>query len=171
MDAAAIERALVRISHEVYEKNEAQASAIIILGIPARGDVLAARIASFLKRDHGLQAPLGILDITMYRDDVGSKPTLPKPMDIPGSLDGKIVILVDDVLFTGRSVRAAMSALVDYGRPQAVQLAVLVDRGHRELPIRADYVGKNIPTTAAAHVRVEIAEMDGQDRVVLEAGA
>jgi len=168
MDAAAIEKALVRISHEIFEKNGQQAAAIVLLGIPARGDTIAQRIAIFLKRDHGVEAPVGVLDITLHRDDVGTKPSLPKVTQIPGSMEGKIVVLVDDVLYTGRSVRAAMDALAGYGRPQAIQLAVLVDRGHRELPIRADYVGKNIPTTAAAHVRVQIAEEGGIDQVILE---
>ena len=168
MDAVAIERSLVRIAHEIHEKNREQWADVLLLGIPARGDVLAKRITEFLNRDHGVKAPLGVLDITLHRDDVGTKPVLPKTTDIPGSIDGKIVILVDDVLFTGRSVRAAMDALVDYGRPQAIQLAVLVDRGHRELPIKPDYVGKNIPTTTGSNVKVEITEVDGRDQVVLE---
>jgi len=168
MDAPAIERTLVRIAHEINEKNQGALDTIVLLGIPARGDALARRLAGFLGRDHRVAPPVGTLDITFHRDDVGQKPAVPKTTNIPGSLDGKIVILVDDVLFTGRSVRAALDALNDFGRPKAVQLAVLVDRGHRELPIRADYVGKNIPTPNGANVRVEIAELDGQDQVVLE---
>lgn len=171
MDAATIERSLVRIAHEIHEKNRAQLDAVVILGIPARGDVLAKRIAGFLNRDHNVNAALGVIDITLHRDDVGAKPVLPKTTDIPGSIEGKVVVLVDDVLFTGRSVRAAMDALVEYGRPQAIQLAVLVDRGHRELPIKPDYVGKNIPTTTASHIKVEVAEVDGHDRVILEKAA
>lgn len=168
MDAGAIEKALIRIAHEIFEKNRDRTADVVILGIPARGDSLAARVAAFLKRDHGVDAPLGALDITFHRDDVGSKPSLPKQTNIPGSMDGKVVVLVDDVLFTGRSVRAAMDALVGYGRPRAIQLAVLVDRGHRELPIRADYVGKNVPTSPQANVRVQVAETDGQDQVLVE---
>ena len=168
MDAAAIEKALIRISHEIFEKNGDRIADVVVLGIPARGDVLAARVAGFLKRDHSIEAPLGALDITFHRDDVGSKLSVPKQTNIPGSMDGKVVVLVDDVLYTGRSVRAAMDALVGYGRPRAIQLAVLVDRGHRELPIRADYVGKNVPTSPQANVKVQIAESDGTDRVLVE---
>ncbi len=169
LDREGIERSLIRIAHEIFEKNRPNADRLMLLGIPARGDVLASRLRGALAHEHGIEVPLGILDITFHRDDVGSKASLPKATDIPGSVDGKTVVLVDDVLFTGRSVRAAMDALVDYGRPAAVQLAVLVDRGHRELPIKADYVGKNVPTSSGANVRVEIAEVDGEDRVVLEA--
>jgi pyrimidine operon attenuation protein/uracil phosphoribosyltransferase len=168
LDADAVRRALTRISHEIHEKNGAQMADVILLGIPARGDVLARRLRECLERDHGAHVPLGVLDLTFHRDDVGGKAALPKTTSIPGSVDGKVVVLVDDVLFTGRSVRAALDALVDYGRPKAVQLAVLVDRGHRELPIKADYVGKNVPTELDANVKVEVAEVDGQDRVLLE---
>lgn len=170
MDTAAIERSLIRIAHEIHEKNRDRWDSVVILGIPARGDDLAGRLVQYLKRDREKPPALGVLDITFHRDDVGEKPALPKATNIPGSVDGKIVVLVDDVLFTGRSVRAAMDALVDYGRPKAIQLAVLVDRGHRELPIRPDFVGKNIPTDPGANIRVETAETDGCDRVVLEGG-
>jgi len=168
MDAAAIDRALVRMAHEIHEKNPDRMADLLLIGIPKRGDVLARRIAAALERACGTAVPVGVLDITMYRDDIGSKASIPKPSDLPGSIDGKTIVLVDDVLFTGRSVRAAMDALIDFGRPKAIQLAVLVDRGHRELPIRADYVGKNIPTAPDANVKVELKEEDGSDRVLLE---
>ena len=171
MDGESIRRALTRISHEIHEKNGGAMADVILLGIPARGDVLARRLMECLERDHGIRVPLGVLDITFHRDDVGGKAALPKAMTIPGSVNGKVVVLVDDVLFTGRSVRAALDALVDYGRPRAVQLAVLVDRGHRELPIKADYVGKHVPTTAGANVKGPVVETDGQDQVLLEGPA
>lgn len=168
LDAAGIERALVRMAHEIHEKNPDRLQDLLLIGIPKRGDVLARRIAAALERASGAAVPVGVLDITMYRDDIGSRASVPKPSDLPGSIDGKTIVLVDDVLFTGRSVRAAMDALIDFGRPRAIQLAVLVDRGHREFPIRADYVGKNIPTAPDANVKVELKEEDGVDRVVLE---
>jgi pyrimidine operon attenuation protein/uracil phosphoribosyltransferase len=171
MDAAAVEKAVVRIAHEIREKNAGVLSDLLLIGILKRGDVLGRRIAAAMARQDRFGAtpvPAGSLDITLYRDDIGTKPAIPRPTDLPGSVDGRIVVLVDDVLFTGRSVRAAMDALVDFGRPAAIQLAVLVDRGHRELPIRPDYVGKNVPTAEAANVRVELTETDGRDRVVLE---
>ncbi len=170
LDAAGIDRAMVRIAHEIHEKNPGRLADLVLIGIPKRGDTLARRIAAVLARDHAVVAPVGVLDITMYRDDIGSRASLPKPSDLPGSIDGKTIVLVDDVLYTGRSVRAAMDALIDFGRPKAIQLAVLVDRGHRELPIRADYVGKNIPTAPGANVKVELKEDDGAEQVLVEEG-
>ncbi len=171
MDATAIEKALVRISHEIIETNKEDLDRVVLLGIPARGDVLAMRLQNMLKEHSGKEVFLGTLDITFHRDDLTGKAPIPRQTDIPGSMDGKVVILVDDVLFTGRSTRAAMDALVDWGRPLAIRLAVLVDRGHRELPIKADYVGKNIPTKQGANVRVELRESDGREQVVVEEGA
>ncbi len=171
MDAPAIERALIRLSREIEEKNRDSLSQLVVLGIPNRGDELGRRIAEEISRHTGVKVPFGVLDITMYRDDVGTRAAVPRPSAVPVPLDDRIVVLVDDVLFTGRSVRAAMDALADLGRPRAVQLAVLVDRGHRELMIKADFVGKNVPTAHDANVRVELQATDGADRVVLEGGA
>jgi pyrimidine operon attenuation protein/uracil phosphoribosyltransferase len=168
LDAVAIQRSLVRMAHEIHEANHTRWADVIIVGMRARGDILAKRMADFLKRDAGVGVPMGSLDITLYRDDVGTKAKLPGPTVIPGSVNGKIVVIVDDVLFTGRSIRAAMDALMDYGRPAAIRLAVLVDRGHRELPIRPDHVGKNIPTAPGSNIKVEVVEVDGRDQVVLE---
>jgi pyrimidine operon attenuation protein/uracil phosphoribosyltransferase len=168
MDPMAMEKALIRMAHEIWERNRAEGDKLLILGIPARGDILAKRIAGFMEKDAGKPVPCGILDITFYRDDVGSKASKPKKSDIPVPVDGKIIVLVDDVLFTGRSVRAAMDALVDLGRPKAIQLAVLVDRGHREVPIKADFVGKNVPTQENTTVKVTLKETDGTEAVVLE---
>jgi len=168
MDAAAMERSLVRIAHEIHERNAERWTDVVLVGMRARGDLLARRMAEYLERDRKVRVPVGALDITLYRDDVGTRSALPKSTEIPGSVDGKTIVVVDDVLFTGRSIRAAMDALMDYGRPRAIQLAVLVDRGHRELPIRPDYVGKNIPTPASSNVQVEVAEVDGRDQVTLE---
>jgi pyrimidine operon attenuation protein/uracil phosphoribosyltransferase len=168
MDATAIDRALVRIAHEIVERNPDHLNDLVLIGIPKRGDNLARRIAASIGKNAGIAVPVGVLDITMYRDDIGSRASIPKPSDLPGSIDGKTVVLVDDVLFTGRSVRAALDAVVDFGRPRSVQLAVLVDRGHREFPIRADYAGKNLPTPSGANVKVELSETDGRDQVLLE---
>lgn len=168
MDAATIEKALFRISHEIVESNREYPSDIVLLGIPKRGDDLAKRLQSLIKAHSGLDVALGILDITFHRDDLSGKAPIPRQTAIPGSMDGKVVILVDDVLFTGRSTRAAMDALVDWGRPRYIRLAVLVDRGHRELPVKADYVGKNIPTKLDWNVKVELKETDGRDQVTVE---
>ena len=141
------------------------------MGIRARGDLIATRLHEAIRRNEDVDIPLGSLDITLYRDDltrIGHAPVVRESV-IPFSVDDRIVVLVDDVLFTGRTIRAAMDALVDYGRPRAIRLAVLVDRGHRELPIRADFVGKNVPTAAADDVRVHLAEVDGRDEVALVA--
>lgn len=163
-----VRRAITRIAHEIVER-ERDLSQVAIVGIRMRGDVLAARLRSALLEIEGRDVPLGSLDITLYRDDltrIGYSPTVHRT-DIPFSVDDRVVVLVDDVLFTGRTIRAAMDALVDYGRPRAIRLAVLVDRGHRELPIRADFVGKNIATAAGEDVRVRLAESDGRDEVEL----
>jgi len=168
MDSGSIERALTRISHEIAETNKDRLDQLILMGIPARGDILADRLKVLLKAHTGQEMPKGIVDITFHRDDLSGKAPIPKKSDIPSSLDGKIVILVDDVLFTGRSARAAMDALNDWGRPKAIRYAVLVDRGHRELPIRADYVGKNIPTQQGSNVKVELLPMDGVEQVTVE---
>ncbi|WP_455354967.1 bifunctional pyr operon transcriptional regulator/uracil phosphoribosyltransferase PyrR [Streptomyces sp. SYSU K217416] len=163
-----IARVLTRIAHEIVERAKG-ADDVVLLGIPTRGVFLAGRIAAKLEEITGRKMPVGSLDITMYRDDLRLRParTLGRT-EIPGDgVDGRLVVLVDDVLFSGRTIRAALDALGDIGRPRAVQLAVLVDRGHRELPIRADYVGKNLPTSLRETVRVQLAEEDGRDAVLL----
>jgi pyrimidine operon attenuation protein/uracil phosphoribosyltransferase len=166
LDAGEIRRAVTRIAHEILERNKG-AGDLALVGIAARGDDLARRLAGELRRIEGAEVPVGILDITFYRDDIGMRAEAPEvhQTDIPFDITGKTVVLVDDVLFTGRTIRAAMDAVVDFGRPTAIQLAVLVDRGHRELPIRADFVGKNVPTRADELVRVLLEETDGQDAV------
>jgi pyrimidine operon attenuation protein / uracil phosphoribosyltransferase len=168
LEPADIQRALTRIAHEILERNKG-AGAILLLGIPTRGVPLARRLADRIADVEGLPIPVGSLDITMYRDDLRLHPARAlERTDVPDpGVDGKVVVLVDDVLFSGRTVRAALDALSDLGRPQAVQLAVLVDRGHRELPIRADYVGKNLPTSLRERVRVLLEEQDGRDAVLL----
>ncbi len=172
LDARDIARALTRISHEILERNRGAAD-LVLLGIPSRGVPLAERIAERMASVEGVSVPVGSLDVTMYRDDLRLKParTL-MPTDIPaGGIDGKTVVLVDDVLYSGRTIRAALDALTEVGRPKAVQLAVLVDRGHRELPIRADFVGKNLPTSLAERVRVSVEAIDGLDSVAILEGA
>jgi len=168
LEGADIHRALTRIAHELLEANKGPAD-LLLLGIPTRGVPLAQRLAQRLLEVEGTAVPTGSLDVTMYRDDLRRHPTrtlLPTELP-PGGLDDKVVVLVDDVLYSGRTIRAALDALSDLGRPRAVRLAVLVDRGHRELPIRADHVGKNLPTSAAERVSVLLAERDGRDAVVL----
>jgi pyrimidine operon attenuation protein / uracil phosphoribosyltransferase len=166
-----IHRALTRIAHEILERTKG-AESVVLLGIPTRGATLARRLAERVAQFEGRKVPVGAVDITMYRDDLRLKPARPLGhTDLPpGGIDNKIVVLVDDVLFSGRTVRAALDALNDLGRPRAVQLATLVDRGHRELPIRADYVGKNLPTAHREKVRVQLAEIDGEDSVLLGEG-
>ncbi|MGV9193016.1 bifunctional pyr operon transcriptional regulator/uracil phosphoribosyltransferase PyrR [Microbacterium sp. MC2] len=165
---ADIARALTRISHEILESNKGP-DRLVILGIPTRGVTLADRIASLVGDIAGTPIPVGALDVTMYRDDLHRNPTrTPRPTQIPpGGIDGKVVVLVDDVLFSGRSIRAALDALQDIGRPAAVRLAILVDRGHRELPIRPDFVGKNLPSARDERVNVSVAEIDGVDEVTI----
>ena len=170
LDAGEIGRALKRIAHEIIEHNRGLDS-VVLLGIPTRGAFLGERIAQFLDEIQG-PVPAGTLDITLHRDDLRMRPPRPLlPTLIPvGGIEGKDVVLVDDVLFSGRTIRAALDALGEIGRPRTVQLAVLVDRGHRELPIRADYVGKNIPTAATESVKVRLSEIDGEDGVEIVAG-
>lgn len=163
-------RATRRIAHEIVERNQGLGD-VIILGIPTRGKPFADRIAAALSDIEGRPVVAGSLDIGMYRDDLDTRPkTRIGPTEVPEPIDGKTVILADDVLFTGRTIRAALDALADLGRPAAVQLAVVVDRGHRQLPIRADFVGKNIPTAATEHVAVRFTEIDGEDGVWMITG-
>ena len=163
-----IRRTLARIAHEIIEQNRS-AYDLILVGMRTRGVPLARRLATLIENFEGLRIPVGALDISLYRDDLGSldiQPTVQRT-DIPTSINGKCIVLVDDVLYTGRSTRAAMDALIDLGRPQSIQLAVLVDRGHRELPIRADYVGKNIPSSRDEEIQVRLVETDGIDEVTI----
>jgi pyrimidine operon attenuation protein/uracil phosphoribosyltransferase len=168
LDASDISRALTRIAHEILERNRG-ADPVVLLGIPTRGVGLASRISERIAAVEGRSVPTGSLDVTMYRDDIGLKPARAlEHTDIPpGGIDGLVVVLIDDVLFSGRTIRAALDAIGDIGRPKAVQLAVLVDRGHRELPIRADYVGKNLPTSLIERVTVHLTEYDGADAVLI----
>ncbi|WP_433553886.1 bifunctional pyr operon transcriptional regulator/uracil phosphoribosyltransferase PyrR [Micromonospora zamorensis] len=170
--SADVQRVVDRIAHQILEKTQGAANTVL-LGIPTRGTPLARRLADRISTFEDVAVPVGVLDITLYRDDLRRHATRAiGPTELPpGGIDGKRVILVDDVLFSGRTVRAALDALNDVGRPASVQLAVLVDRGHRELPIRADYVGKNIPTSLAESVKVTLAETDGTDEVKLYGGA
>ncbi|GAB3333373.1 bifunctional pyr operon transcriptional regulator/uracil phosphoribosyltransferase PyrR [Micromonospora halotolerans] len=170
--AADVSRVVDRIAHQILEKTQGAADTVL-LGIPTRGVPLAKRLAARISTFEDVTVPVGVLDITLYRDDLRRHATRAVgPTDLPpGGIDGRRVILVDDVLFSGRTVRAALDALSDVGRPASVQLAVLVDRGHRQLPIRADYVGKNIPTALAESVKVTLAETDGADEVRLHGGA
>jgi pyrimidine operon attenuation protein/uracil phosphoribosyltransferase len=168
LDDVALDRALTRIAHEILEKN-AGATDVTFVGLRTRGVTLAQRLAAKIGRIDGAAVPVGTLDITLYRDDLDMRgaPVI-RGTDIPFSIKDKTVILVDDVLFTGRTIRAALDAIIDLGRPTAIQLACLVDRGHRELPIRPDYVGKNLPTSRRETVAVRLREHDGEDRVVIE---
>ena len=171
MDADGIDRSLTRIAYEILEKNKGT-KGLCLVGIRTGGIFLAERLKLKISRLEGIDIPLGILDITLYRDDLrlsDKKPMLAKT-DIPFSLDDKKVVLVDDVLFTGRTIRAAMDALIDFGRPMLIQLAVLIDRGHRELPIRADFVGKNLPSSLWESVLVKLIEKNGIDEVVIQEG-
>ncbi len=169
MSAPDITRALIRISHEILEANTSTHQ-ITLLGIPTRGAHLARRIATSMTEIAGHEIPVGTLDITMHRDDLRMRPPRPiMPTSIPhGGVDGREIVLIDDVLFSGRTIRAALDALGEIGRPHTVQLAALVDRGHRELPIRADFVGKNLPTSITQSVRLHLSEIDGVDEVLIE---
>ena len=169
MEPDDVRRALTRSAHEILERDKGAAD-VVLVGIADRGDDLARRLADEVRRIEGPVVPVGVLDITFYRDDIGMRSDAPEVHEtrIPFDVSGKVVVLVDDVLFTGRTIRSAMDALMDLGRPRKIQLAVLVDRGHRELPIRADFVGKNVPTGRADDVRVLVAELDGEDAVVVE---
>lgn len=169
MDADGIDRSLTRIAYELLEKNKGVEN-MVLVGIQTGGVYLAERLKNKISRIEGVELPIGVLDITLYRDDLrtsNKKPRLGKT-DIPFSLDNKKVILIDDVLFTGRTIRAAMDALIDFGRPKLIQLAVLIDRGHRELPIRADFVGKNLPSSLWEAVTVNLKEKSGNDEVIIE---
>jgi pyrimidine operon attenuation protein/uracil phosphoribosyltransferase len=168
MDADRISRTLTRIAHEILERNR-RVEELALIGIRSRGVPLAKRLAQTIREIHRHEVPTGALDITLYRDDfmrhaVGSQPVV-RRTEIPFSIDEKRILLVDDVLYTGRTIRAALDALIEFGRPKAIQLVVLVDRGHRELPIKADYVGKNLPTSPAESVQVHLIEIDGRDEV------
>lgn len=177
MNASDVGRTIARMAHQVIEKtaldSPERSVPVVLIGIPTRGTTLAQRLAAKIEEFSGVEVPTGYLDITLYRDDLRDKPHRPleRTMVPSGGVDGALVILVDDVLFSGRTVRAALDALRDLGRPAAVQLAVLVDRGHRELPLRADYVGKNIPTARDEDVDVRLAEHDGADCVVVASGS
>ena len=163
-----IRRMITRISHEIVEQNKGTAN-LALIGIQTRGVNVAERIAECIQRFEGTSIQVGTLDITLYRDDVATKPHLsPLPTDLPFGVDDMTIILVDDVLFTGRTIRAALDAIVDFGRPRKVKLAVLVDRGHRELPIRPDFIGKSVPTNLDDEILVRIVEVDGEDLVVLK---
>jgi pyrimidine operon attenuation protein/uracil phosphoribosyltransferase len=171
MDADRMSRALTRIAHEILERNRGL-DEIALVGIRTRGVPLARRLARALREINGDDVATGALDITLYRDDLMRNPVGPQPVvrstEIPFSIDDRKILLVDDVLYTGRTIRAALDALIDFGRPRAIQLVVMVDRGHRELPIKADYVGKNLPTSARQSVRVRLQEIDGADEVMIE---
>jgi pyrimidine operon attenuation protein/uracil phosphoribosyltransferase len=168
LDKAGIDRALTRIAHEILEKNKG-AKDLILVGIQRGGVHLAKRLAARIKEIEGVEPPVGSLDITMYRDDLATRKSQPVPQatEIVFDIQDKMMVLVDDVLFTGRTIRAALNSVMDYGRPRRIQLAVLVDRGHRELPIRADYVGKNLPTSAKEKVEVMLAEDGVEEKVVI----
>jgi pyrimidine operon attenuation protein/uracil phosphoribosyltransferase len=171
MDADRVSRSITRMAHEILERNRG-VDDLAIIGIRARGVPIAMRLAKELQALTSVAVPTGALDITLYRDDLMRQAVAPQPVirrtEIPFSLDDRLILLVDDVLYTGRTIRAALDALIDFGRPRAIQLLALVDRGHRELPIRADYVGRNIPTSRRESVQVRLAEIDGRDEVEVE---
>jgi pyrimidine operon attenuation protein / uracil phosphoribosyltransferase len=171
MDADRIDRALARIAHEIFERNR-DVGELALVGIRTRGVPLARRLARTIRDLSGQDVPTGALDITLYRDDLMRHAVGPQPIvrrtEVPFPIDDRRILLVDDVLYTGRTIRAALDALIDFGRPRVIQLVVLVDRGHRELPIKADYVGKNIPTSPSESVQVRLTEVDGRDEVDLE---
>lgn len=171
MDSLEIQRTLRRISHEIIEKNKGT-DGLVLVGIRTGGVHIARRLAFYIKEIEGVDIPVGVLDITLYRDDLSTRKEQPtvKKTEIPFSIEDTKIILVDDVLFTGRSVRAAMDGLIDFGRPRTIQLAVLIDRGHRELPVKADYVGKNIPTSRNELIEVQLEEEGKKDRVVIKNG-
>ena len=174
MDADRMGRTLTRIAHEILERNRGL-DELALVGIRTRGVPLARRLARSLKEINGDDVPTGALDITLYRDDLMRNPVGPQPVvrstEIPFSIDNRKILLVDDVLYTGRTIRSALDALIDFGRPRGIQLVVLIDRGHRELPIKADYVGKNLPTSSRQSVQVRLLEVDGADEVVIEGEA
>lgn len=169
MNAEDIRRALMRIAHEILERNHQHIAALVLVGVKSRGDTLAHRIAQNLERIENVEIKVGAIDVTLYRDDINLYETQMQvnSTEIPFDITGKRVILVDEVLYTGRTIRAAMDALMDFGRPAAIQLAALVDRGHRELPISADYIGKNVPTARKEFVRVQLVEEHGVDAAII----
>jgi len=171
MDRERIGRSLTRIAHEIVERNRGVGD-LALVGVRTRGVPIARRLAASLRDISGIDVPTGALDITLYRDDLMKTAVGPQPIvrrtEIPFSIDGRHIVLVDDVLYTGRTIRAALDALIDFGRPSTIQLVVLVDRGHRELPIKADYVGKNVPTSRRETIHVRLAEIDGADEVTLD---
>ena len=171
MDRERIGRSLTRIAHEIVERNRGVGD-LALVGVRTRGVPIARRLAASLRDITGIDVPTGALDITLYRDDLMKTAVGPQPIvrrtEIPFSIDGRHIVLVDDVLYTGRTIRAALDALIDFGRPSTIQLVVLVDRGHRELPIKADYVGKNVPTSRRETIHVRLAEIDGTDEVTLD---
>jgi len=171
MSSGDVSRALRRVAHEILERNKGVGD-LVLLGIPSRGVPLANRLAAVVAEVEDAHVPVGSLDVTMHRDDLRHQPVRPlaRTSIPPGGIDDKVVVLVDDVLYHGRTIRAALEALAELGRPRSVRLAVLVDRGHRELPIRADHVGKNLPTAASERVHVRLAEVDGQDGVTISSG-
>jgi len=168
MDETALKRTITRLAHEIIERCKGTEN-IAVIGIRTRGEFVARRIAKKIEEVENTTVPVGVLDTVMYRDDFRRTKALPamEITDIPFSVDDKILILVDDVIYTGRTIRAAMDALMDFGRPSAIQLAVLIDRGHRELPIKADYIGKSLPTAKNEEVRVQMREVDGRDEILL----
>jgi len=169
MDADAVRRAVTRIAHEILERNKGT-EGLALVGIRSRGIHIADRIAAAITAIENVELPRGIVDITLYRDDLARGDQMPqiRGTEIPFDVEGTRIVVVDDVLYTGRTIRAAMDALMDFGRPESIQLAVMIDRGHRELPIRADYVGKNLPTSRQQQVQVRLVEMDGVDDVIVE---
>jgi pyrimidine operon attenuation protein/uracil phosphoribosyltransferase len=171
MDSERMSRSLTRIAHEIVERNRGVGD-LALVGVRTRGVPIARRLAAILREIAGTEVPTGALDITLYRDDLMKTAVGPQPIvrrtEIPFSIDGRHIVLVDDVLYTGRTVRAALDALIDFGRPSTIQLVVLVDRGHRELPVKADYVGKNVPTSRRETIHVRLAEIDGRDEVTLD---
>jgi len=170
MDAEAMRRALRRVAHEIIERNP-QLEKVVLAGIPSRGVEIARRIAAFIREIENINVQTGVIDVAMHRDDVGTRPELPvvRASELPLPLEGRTVVIIDDVLYTGRTVRAAMDAISSFGRPARIQLAVLIDRGHRELPIRPDYVGKNLPTATGEQIQVRLQETDNEpDAVWLE---
>jgi len=171
MDSERMSRSLTRIAHEIVERNRGVGD-LALVGVRTRGVPIARRLAAILREITGTEVPTGALDITLYRDDLMKTAVGPQPIvrrtEIPFSIDGRHIVLVDDVLYTGRTVRAALDALIDFGRPSTIQLVVLVDRGHRELPVKADYVGKNVPTSRRETIHVRLAEIHGRDEVTLD---
>lgn len=165
-DAKGLDRSLTRLAHEIVEKNRGVEN-LVLVGIRSRGMPLAQRLVQKIREIEGKEVPVGILDVSLYRDDFKYKQPQVRVTDIPFSIDNKNIVLVDDVLYTGRTVRSALNALMDYGRPARIQLAVLVDRGHRELPIKPDFVGKNVPTSIGEEVQVRVKEIDGEDGIWL----